>query len=111
MIKYKLGKSDLEVSEIAFGCMSLGENPPYNAFLIQNAVENGINFFDTADLYGKGLNELQVGTALREVRHQIVLATKVGNQWRADGKGWDWNPTKAYILKAVEHSLKRLKTD
>ena len=52
-----------------------------------------------------------VGKALKENRHELVIATKVGNQWRDDGSGWDWNPSKDYILKAVEASLKRLQTD
>ncbi len=107
----QLGRSDLQVSQLAFGCMSLGENRDMNSQLLCKAADNGINFFDTADLYDKGMNELQVGTALKSLRKNIILATKVGNQWRADGSGWDWNPGKAYIIKAAEQSLKRLKTD
>ncbi|SEO03135.1 Predicted oxidoreductase [bacterium A37T11] len=106
-----LGKSDLEVGTVSFGCMSLGDNQAQNSQLLRKAVDHGIRFFDTADLYDKGINELQVGTALKEVRKNVILATKVGNQWRPDGSGWDWNPRKDYILKAVEQSLKRLKTD
>ena len=71
----------------------------------------GINFFDTADLYEKGENERRVGRALKEKRKEIILATKVGNQWRSDGSGWDWNPSKEYILTSVEQSLLRLGTD
>jgi aryl-alcohol dehydrogenase-like predicted oxidoreductase len=82
-----------------------------NVKLIQQAVGLGINFFDTADLYDKGLNEEIVGKALRNHRKNVFIATKVGNQWRADGSGWDWNPGKEYILAAVEKSLSRLKTD
>lgn len=106
-----LGKSDLKVSEISFGCMSLGENQTQTDMLLHKAYDQGINFFDTADLYDKGMNEVHVGTALKSIRQQVVIATKVGNQWRPDGTGWDWNPSKEYILKSVEQSLRRLQTD
>jgi aryl-alcohol dehydrogenase-like predicted oxidoreductase len=102
----------MQVSEIGFGCMSLPSNrEKENISLIHQAVELGINYFDTADLYDKGMNESVVGKALKGIRAQIILATKVGNQWRADGSGWDWNPRKEYIMKAVEESLSRLQTD
>jgi len=107
----RLGNSDLMVSEVGFGCMSLGENQLLNAHLLHKAIDNGINFFDTADLYDKGLNELHLGSALKEIRKKIILATKVGNQWKGDGQSWVWNPSKEYILKEVEQSLRRLKTD
>lgn len=107
----RLGKSDLFVSPVSFGCMSLGENPAVYKYLLRKAVDAGINYFDTADLYQRGLNELYVGEALKPVRKKVILATKVGNQWRSDGSGWDWNPRKDYILTSVEQSLKRLKTD
>lgn len=107
----QLGKSDLYISPVAFGCMSLGENQKANTDMLLKAADHGINFFDTADLYQKGLNEAYVGEALKPIRKQVVIATKAGNQWRADGSGWDWNPSKDYILKCAEQSLKRLKTD
>jgi aryl-alcohol dehydrogenase-like predicted oxidoreductase len=107
----KLGKSDLSISRIGFGCMSLKDNQSENEKTLHHALEYGINYFDTADLYDKGMNEISVGKAFKGKRDQVVLATKVGNQWRQDGSGWDWNPTKDYILSAVEESLKRLQTD
>lgn len=111
-MKYQhLGKSTLSVSEISFGCMSLGKDQKENSQLIQRAFDQGINFFDTADLYDQGWNETSVGKAIQDFRKEVVLATKVGNQWRADGSGWDWNPRKAYILETVEASLRRLQTD
>ncbi|WP_069659733.1 aldo/keto reductase [Arcticibacter eurypsychrophilus] len=111
-MKYnQIGQSDIQVSEIGFGCMSLGIDERNNKFIIDQALDYGINFFDTADLYEKGLNEEQVGKILKEKRSDCILATKVGNQWRADGSGWDWNPRKEYIIKAIESSLKRLDTD
>ncbi len=108
---HQLGKSNLQVSEIGFGCMSLVEQADGNINLIHRAIESGINFFDTADLYQHGNNEIMVGKALKEKRKEIIIATKVGNQWKADGSGWDWNPRKGYILSCVEQSLKRLQTD
>jgi aryl-alcohol dehydrogenase-like predicted oxidoreductase len=107
----KLRNCDLRISEISMGCMSLGNDDSYNKKLIDIAFEKGINFFDTADLYDKGQNEVTVGKALKDKRSKVFIATKVGNQWRQDGTGWDWNPTRRYILAAVEESLKRLQTD
>ena len=107
-----LGKSNLQVSEIGFGCMSLGTTDIASATqLIQTAVEAGINYFDTADMYDKGANEELLGKVLKPLRNKIILATKVGNQWLPDGSGWTWNPTKGYILQSVEESLRRLQTD
>ncbi len=106
-----LGTSALSVSEISFGCMSLGRDQQTNEQLIHRAFDRGINFYDTADLYDQGWNETSVGQAIKDFRKEVVLATKVGNQWREDGSGWDWNPTKAYILQAVDQSLQRLQTD
>ncbi|PSL47191.1 aryl-alcohol dehydrogenase-like predicted oxidoreductase [Chitinophaga niastensis] len=106
-----LGKSTLSISEIGFGCMSLRNDDVDNARLIHHALNNGINFFDTADLYEHGQNEITVGRALQGKRQSVIIATKVGNQWKENGSGWDWNPGKKYILAAVEDSLKRLQTD
>jgi len=126
---FQLGRSPLRISAIGFGCMSLGEREE-GARVIYRALDLGINFFDTADLYERGLNEERVGRILQGRRDEVVLATKVGNQWRksdgrpiqkgaagptkrgADGPvGWDWNPRGEYIIKAVEDSLRRLRTD
>jgi aryl-alcohol dehydrogenase-like predicted oxidoreductase len=74
-------------------------------------VDLGINYFDTADIYDQGENEITVGRALRDSRSKLFIATKVGNQPRPDGTGWDWNPHKEHILGAAEASLKRLQTD
>jgi len=108
----QLGTSDLHISRIGFGCMSLSANNETESLeIIHRALELGINYFDTADLYDKGLNEMLVGKGFRSKRQKVILASKVGNQWRADGSGWDWNPRKDYILKAAEESLRRLQTD
>ena len=111
-MEYKqLGKSSLHISRISFGCMSLKDEYAENEKILLQAVNEGVNFFDPADLYEKGLNEVEVGKALKHIRNRVVIATKVGNQWRDDGSGWDWNPTKAYILSSIEKSLKRLGTE
>lgn len=106
-----LGKTSLSVSRIGFGCMSLGDDDAANRHLLHAAVDKGINFFDTADMYAKGNNEVTLGKALKEKRKNLIIATKVGNQWKEDGSGWDWNPRKDYILSAVNSSLQRLQTD
>ncbi len=106
-----LGKSELNISRIGFGTMSLELDNPQTAHILQEAVSGGINFFDTADLYQQGRNEILLGRVLKEYRKHVILATKVGNQWRPDGSGWDWNPSKKYILAAAEESLRRLQTD
>jgi aryl-alcohol dehydrogenase-like predicted oxidoreductase len=106
-----LKKAGFGVSEIGFGCMSLGEDHSINERLIHNAIDSGINYFDTADLYQKGFNEETLGKALKGKRDEVIIATKVGNEWNIDGTSWRWNPRKSYILKAVDQSLKRLKID
>jgi aryl-alcohol dehydrogenase-like predicted oxidoreductase len=106
-----LGQSTLEVSAIGFGCMSLGEDYAANEQLIHQAMGAGINLFDTADIYQQGRNEIMLGKAIAGKRQEVLIATKAGNQLRADGNGFDWNPRKEYILSAVEESLKRLGTD
>jgi len=111
VIYRRLERAGLDVSAIGFGCMSLGDDHAANARLIHRALDLGVNYFDTADLYQHGLNEVTLGQALRGRRDSAVVATKVGNQWRADGSGWDWNPGKAYVKQAVHACLRRLETD
>ncbi|SMG29259.1 aldo/keto reductase [Sphingobacterium psychroaquaticum] len=112
MQQIKLGKSDLQLSAISLGTMSVrGGATKLNIDIIREAVDLGMTYFDTADLYERGLNEALVGRALQGVRSQVVLATKVGNQWNSDGTTWSWKASKPYILKTVESSLSRLKTD
>ena len=110
MQRKKLGKSALQPTIIGLGCMSfhtLETGRP----VIEKALDLGINYFDTADLYDKGENERIVGTVLKPRRKDVIIATKVGNQWRNDGSSWDWNPGKDYIKTAVHDSLRRLQTD
>jgi aryl-alcohol dehydrogenase-like predicted oxidoreductase len=111
-MKYNpLGSSGLQVSEVGFGCMSLKGQDAENAQLLHQALAAGINYFDTADIYQQGENEKTVGRAFKGMRDKVILASKVGNQPRPDGSGWDWNPSKSYILTAIDGSLQRLQTD
>jgi aryl-alcohol dehydrogenase-like predicted oxidoreductase len=115
MQKRRLG-GDLEVSALGLGCMSMssGYGPasdrPQMVALIRAAVDLGITFFDTAEMYGPFLNEELVGEALAPVRDQVVIATKFGFKIEA-GKQAGVNSQPAHIREVVEASLKRLKTD
>lgn len=111
MKKRQLGTSELEVSEIGFGCMSLPTDEKDALRIVDEAIAHGINYFDTADLYDKGENEKVVGKALKHHRNDIILATKVGNQWQTNSDEVQWNPSKDYIKKQIHTSLKRLQTD
>ncbi|MCF6137664.1 aldo/keto reductase [Pseudalkalibacillus berkeleyi] len=111
MQRNKLGSSELYVSEIGLGCMSLGKDENESINIIHKALDEGVTFIDTADLYGFGENEEIVGKALKGKRDQAVLATKVGNRWDHVNEGWEWAPSKDYITTAVKKSLHRLGTD
>ncbi|SDO23881.1 Predicted oxidoreductase [Psychrobacillus sp. OK028] len=111
MKKRQLGKSEIYVSEIGLGCMSLPTDQADADNIIQVALENGITYFDTADLYENGENEKIVGNALKSDRQNIILATKVGNRINKSGNSWSWDPSKKWIIEAVHASLKRLQTD
>jgi aryl-alcohol dehydrogenase-like predicted oxidoreductase len=115
----KLGKSNLEVSALGLGCMgmSFSYGPPKDkaemTALLRTAVDRGITFFDTAEVYGPFTNEELVGQALAPVRKQVAIATKFGFELHADGKpGWlGLNSRPEHIKQVVENSLKRLQTD
>lgn len=109
--KRQLGTSELLVSELGFGCMSLPLDQQQANYIIDAAIDRGITFFDTADLYAAGQNEEFIGDVLKNRRQQIVLATKVGNKMQPDGKNWTWDSSKAHIMEAVKKSLQRLQTD
>jgi aryl-alcohol dehydrogenase-like predicted oxidoreductase len=109
--KRKLGTSELYVSELGLGCMSIGTDQAKGKAIIEAALEEGINYFDTADLYDQGVNERIVGSSLKSVREKVIIATKAGNRWNENGDGWHWDPSKKYIKEAVKSSLSRLGTD
>ena len=119
MKKRKLGKSNLEVSALGLGCMgmSFGYGPAADKkemiWLIRTAVERGVTFFDTAEVYGPFANEELVGEALAPFRDQVVIATKFGfAPDPAGGPGWTaLNSRPEHIKEVAEASLKRLKTD
>ncbi len=119
MQKRKLGKSNLEVSALGLGCMgmSFGYGPAADKkemiWLIRTAVERGVTFFDTAEVYGPFANEELVGEALAPFRDQVVIATKFGfAPDPAGGPGWTaLNSRPEHIKEVAEASLKRLKTD
>ncbi|CEF18741.1 aldo/keto reductase [Staphylococcus xylosus] len=105
-------RSGIEVSELGLGCMSLGTDYNKAEPIIERAIEHGITYFDTADIYDKGINEDIVGKALKKYqdRDDIVIGTKVGNHLAEDGSTF-WDPSKSYIKEAVKDSLKRLGLD
>src|ERR1700680_2873465 len=118
MQKRKLGKSNLEVSAIGLGCMGLsfGLGPAVEKqagiSLIRAAVERGVTFFDTAEVYGAFTNEEIVGEDLAPFREQVVIATKFG--FKIDpttGKQAGLDSRPEHIKEVAEASLKRLKTD
>lgn len=111
MKKRQLGNSNLHVSEIGLGCMSLGQDAAHAESIISAALEEGINYFDTADLYDYGVNEKIVGQALKPVRDEVIIATKVGNRWNEAQDNVKWDASAAYINSAVKDSLSRLGTD
>jgi aryl-alcohol dehydrogenase-like predicted oxidoreductase len=122
MQKRTLGKSGLEVSAIGLGCMgmSFSYGPPKDKqemiALMRTAVERGVTFFDTAEVYGPFTNEELVGEALAPLRDQVVIATKFGFDTRVDpramkGSGPVLNSRPEHIKEVAEASLKRLRTD
>ncbi len=116
MQERKLGNNGLEVSSIGLGCMGMSFSyapfPPKedSINLLRKAVEMGVNFFDTAEVYGPYTNEEIVGEALAPLRNEVVIATKFGFQYE-NGKSTGVNSRPENIKNAVEGSLKRLKVD
>ena len=114
-VKRKLGASGLQVSAVGLGCMSLSgiygaADDAASEALIHHAIDQGVNHFDTSDMYGWGHNETVLGRAIKGRRSEIVLATKFG-QTRRDGQsnGVDGRPD--YVAAACEASLARLGVD
>ncbi|HEV2853458.1 MAG TPA: aldo/keto reductase [Thermoanaerobaculia bacterium] len=117
MKKRTLGKSGLEVSAIGLGCMgmSFGYGPAQDEqemiSVIRSAVDLGVTFFDTAEVYGPYANEELVGKALSSIREQVVIATKFGFHIDAEGKQAGLNSRPEHIREVAEASLKRLNID
>lgn len=112
MKRQAIGNSELEASSIGLGCMGMSEwygptNDMESRATIQAALDLGLNFFDTADVYGNGHNESLVGSAVKELRHEVVLATKFG--FLPSESGLNGRPE--YVKQACDASLARLGTD
>lgn len=113
----QLGKSGLEVSELGYGCMGLSHGygsaaPEREAIdLIRAAVELGVTFFDTAEVYGPFINEQVVGKALEPFRDQVIIATKFGFDFTSPTGERKMNSRPEHIKQVAEQSLKRLRTD
>jgi aryl-alcohol dehydrogenase-like predicted oxidoreductase len=113
MPKRRLGRSELVVSALGLGCMGMSEfygstDDAESIATIYRAIDRGISFLDTADMYGVGRNEELVGRALRGRRHEVVLATKFGNVRSPDGKYLGVNGRPEYVQQSCEASLRRL---
>ena len=117
MKKRELGKSGLEVSAIGLGCMGMssGYGPPKDKqemiSLLRAAVERGVTFFDTAEIYGPFINEELVGEALAPMRERVVIATKFGFKIGPKGEQLGLDSRQEHIKEVAEASLKRLRTD
>lgn len=91
--------------------MSLPLDNGASSRLLHRALDAGVNFFDTADFYQQGANETTVGRAFGGMRNRVVIASKVGNRWNADGATWRWDPSPTWILQSIHETLTRLQTD
>ncbi len=118
MDKRTLGTSGLEVSAVGLGCMGMSQSygpPPGDRqemiALLRAAVDRGVTFFDTAEVYGPFVNEELVGDALAPVGDQVVIATKFGFQFDADGRQLGLSSQPGHIKQAAEGSLRRLQVD
>jgi len=112
MKQQKMGSSELMVSALGLGCMGMSEwygptNDEESLATIKSAFNKGLNFFDTADVYGNGHNETLLGKAIKKIRHNVILATKFG--FLPNEAGLNGRPE--YVMKACDASLRRLGTD
>lgn len=107
-------KHNIQLSQLGFGAMNLPlEDTNQTESILDTALDNGITYIDTADLYQKGQNEIAIGRFMRQRknRHKITLLSKVGNEFNPLNDEVKWNPSKEYIMSAIKDSLSRLQTD
>jgi aryl-alcohol dehydrogenase-like predicted oxidoreductase len=112
----KLGRNGPDVARIGLGCMGMsafygGRDEAESVATLERAVESGVTFFDTADIYGFGANERLVGRVLKPKRDQILLATKFANSWDGEGRRGPIRGDAAYVRQACDASLERLGFD
>ena len=115
-MKTKMIGNELEISALGLGCMGMSEfyglgNDEESIKVIHRALELGITFLDTADMYGVGKNEILVGKAIKGIRDKFVIATKFGNMRGSDGSFMGVNGKPEYVKKSCDESLKRLNID
>ncbi|HJO48939.1 MAG TPA: aldo/keto reductase, partial [Candidatus Scalindua sp.] len=114
-----LGKSDLSVSTIGYGAWGIGGEPFWKTEgeensmrSIEKAIDSGVNFFDTAPVYGFGYSEELLGKALNSKRKDVIIATKCGLRWsKAEIKALEKRATRESVLEEIDLSLQRLQTD
>jgi aryl-alcohol dehydrogenase-like predicted oxidoreductase len=116
MLFRTLGKSELKVSALGLGCMGMSEfygpgDEKESMATIHHALERGVNFFDTADMYGMGRNEELLGRALKDRRDKAIVATKFGNVRDSEGNFTGVNGKPDYVIQSCDRSLKRLGMD
>lgn len=107
MQKNKL-KSGIEISEIGLGCMSLGTDLEHAESIVDEAIQQGITYFDTADLYDYGQNEEILGKLLKKYQNDIVIGSKVGNHFNKEKQTHFWDPSKEHIMNSIKDTLHRL---
>lgn len=111
-MNYRRTKSGLHLSELGLGCMSLPADEKEAFAILDTALENGINYFDTADLYNKGENEALLGRYFADKnRDDFLIGSKVGNAFNKNNDDVVWDPSRAHIMKSVKQTLKRLNVD
>ncbi|WP_347862808.1 aldo/keto reductase [Salimicrobium sp. PL1-032A] len=111
MQKRQLGNSELFVSELSLGCMSLGTDEHKANDIIHTAIDHGVNYLDTADLYSFGDNEKIVGKATEGIRDQVLIGSKVGNNFDKEKGTWFWDPSSEHIKQGLKDSLHRMGLD
>ncbi len=112
LMKFRqFGRTTMNVSELGLGTMSLPTERNEVERVIDTALDAGMNYIDTADLYDFGQNEEVVGAVIRKKRNDIFLATKVGNKMNPTERTWTWDPSRKHIMEGVKESLRRLGTD